>query len=114
MKALCEERLIDWHKKFSQFGINSISITGDSEFIDFHSLSNHNLIITTPEKWDSITRRWKENKRLIQMIKIFMIDEVHLLNEENRGATLEALVRLNIYGHIKTLIIYVLLFHLIN
>ncbi|XP_045476830.1 probable ATP-dependent DNA helicase HFM1 isoform X2 [Harmonia axyridis] len=92
MKALCEERLIDWHKKFSPFGINCISVTGDSDYMDFHSLSNHNLIITTPEKWDSITRRWKENKRLIQIIKLFMIDEVHLLNEENRGAALEVLV----------------------
>ncbi|KAL3273410.1 hypothetical protein HHI36_014856 [Cryptolaemus montrouzieri] len=92
MKALCEERLIDWHKKLSQYGINCISITGDSENIDFHNLSNHNLIITTPEKWDSISRKWKENKQFIQEIKVFMIDEVHLLNEEFRGATLEALI----------------------
>ncbi|KAK9883512.1 hypothetical protein WA026_001688 [Henosepilachna vigintioctopunctata] len=92
MKALCEERLIDWHKKFSSYGVTCISITGDSDYIDFQSLSNHNLIITTPEKWDSITRKWRDNKSFIQVVKLFMIDEIHLLNEENRGATLEVLV----------------------
>lgn len=92
MKSLCEERLVDWHKKFSSFGLNCISVTGDSDNVDFQSLCNHNLVITTPEKWDSLTRKWKDNVQLVNMVKLFMIDEVHLLNEDNRGATLEAIV----------------------
>ncbi|XP_044252465.1 probable ATP-dependent DNA helicase HFM1 [Tribolium madens] len=92
MKALCEERLVDWNKKFSNFGLNPISVTGDSENIDFQSLRNHNLIITTPEKWDCLTRKWRENLDLVEIVKLFMIDEVHLLNEECRGSTLETIV----------------------
>nr|XP_015837991.1 PREDICTED: probable ATP-dependent DNA helicase HFM1 isoform X3 [Tribolium castaneum] len=92
MKALCEERLVDWNKKFSNFGINPISVTGDSENIDFQSLRNYNLIITTPEKWDCLTRKWRENLDLVEIVKLFMIDEVHLLNEECRGSTLETIV----------------------
>lgn len=92
MKALCEERLNDWHVKFSNFGLNCISVTGDSDNIDGHRLLSHNLIITTPEKWDSLTRKWKDNKKLVEMVGLFMIDEVHLLNEEIRGSTLEAIV----------------------
>lgn len=92
MKALCEERVVDWHKKFSNFGINSISVTGDSDNIDFQSLLNHNLIITTPEKWDCLTRKWRENINLVEIVKLFMIDEIHLLNEECRGSTLETIV----------------------
>ncbi|RZB40049.1 ATP-dependent DNA helicase HFM1, partial [Asbolus verrucosus] len=92
MKALCEERLVDWHKKFANFGINCISVTGDSDNVEFQNLFNHNLIITTPEKWDCLTRKWKDNKKLVQVIKLFMIDEVHLINEECRGSTLETIV----------------------
>ncbi|XP_057652240.1 uncharacterized protein LOC130891474 [Diorhabda carinulata] len=92
MKSLCQERLIDWNKKFSHFGLNSICITGDSENAEFQNLIYHNLIISTPEKWDSLTRRWKEHGELVKVIKLFMIDEVHLLNEEDRGSTLEVIV----------------------
>lgn len=49
------------------------------------------IIITTPEKWDATTRRWKDNAALIGQIALVCIDEVHLLNEE-RGAVLEAVV----------------------
>ncbi|XP_049816941.1 probable ATP-dependent DNA helicase HFM1 [Aethina tumida] len=92
MKALCEERLADWHVKFSNFGLSCISVTGDSDYFDYSALNNYNLIITTPEKWDSITRKWRENVKLVEVIKLFLIDEVHLLHEDNRGSTLEVIV----------------------
>lgn len=93
MKALCEERLIDWHRKFSALGLKCISVTGDSDNFDIKDLNTHNIIITTTEKWDSLTRKWTDNMRLLRQIKLFMIDEVHLLNDETRGPTLEAIVK---------------------
>lgn len=96
MKALCEERLLDWHSRFNPFGISCIAVTGDSDIIDCQNLMSHNLVITTPEKWDIITRKWKSNKSLVEAIKLFMIDEVHLLNEDSRGPTLEAVVGVSI------------------
>lgn len=39
-----------------------------------------------------MTRRWRDNKSLVQMVRLFLIDEVHLLNDDSRGATLEAVV----------------------
>lgn len=96
MKALCEERLIDWHRKFTNFGLSCISVTGDSDNVDLQSLLIYNLIITTPEKWDSLTRRWRDNKKLADLVKLFMIDEIHLVGESNRGPTLEAVVSLTI------------------
>jgi ATP-dependent DNA helicase HFM1/MER3 len=57
------------------------------------------LIITTPEKWDAITRKWRDNISLISRISLILIDEVHLLNTEERGGTLEAVVsRMKIIG----------------
>lgn len=54
-------------------------------------LEKYHIIITTPEKWDSLTRNIQENP-IIKEVKLFMIDEVHLLNEETRGPILEAIV----------------------
>jgi ATP-dependent DNA helicase HFM1/MER3 len=45
------------------------------------------IIVTTPEKWDSTTRGWKDRKTLVSQIGLLLIDEVHLLKED-RGATL--------------------------
>lgn len=39
-----------------------------------------------------MTRRWRDNKALVQMVRLFLIDEVHQLNDETRGATMEAIV----------------------
>lgn len=50
------------------------------------------IIITTPEKWDMLTRRWRDHRQLVEVIKLFLIDEVHILNDETRGPVLEAVV----------------------
>ncbi|KAF5306946.1 hypothetical protein FQA39_LY00176 [Lamprigera yunnana] len=92
LKALCEERLTDWVPKFSHLGLNCISVTGDTDNFDVKSLTNHHLIITTPEKWDTLTRKWRVHKSFVSSIKLFMIDEVHLLHDDNRGATVEVIV----------------------
>ncbi|RUS86869.1 hypothetical protein EGW08_005348, partial [Elysia chlorotica] len=92
MKALCSERYTDWNNKFGNLGINCLEITGDTELDDFSKLVNANLICTTPEKWDSVSRRWKDNKTLFQQIQLFFIDEIHILNDPHRGATVEAVV----------------------
>ena len=67
LKALCYERHADWEEKFNQFGLKSIQVTGDSTIDDYAAIRNSNIIMTTPEKWDSITRRWREHSSLIQV-----------------------------------------------
>lgn len=39
-----------------------------------------------------LTRRWKDHRSLVEVIKLFLIDEVHILNDELRGPVLEAVV----------------------
>lgn len=92
VKALCTERMLDWHKKFSSLGITCAVVTSDTENFDCNFLENFKLILTTPEKWDSITRKWKDNTKLVEAVKLLMIDEVHLLNDETRGSVLEVIV----------------------
>ena len=90
-KALCSERQRDWQAKFGRVGLNCVELTGDTDATDLRNVQTANIIITTPEKWDSITRKWKDHEKLMRLIKLFLIDEVHILKED-RGATLEAIV----------------------
>lgn len=39
-----------------------------------------------------LTRRWRDHKNLVEVIKLFLIDEVHILNDAVRGPVLEAVV----------------------
>ena len=48
------------------------------------------MLVTTPEKWDVVTRK-SSTDVLIQLVKLLIIDEVHLLHDD-RGAVLESLV----------------------
>lgn len=90
-KSLCAERQRDWERKFRAFDVRCAELTGDTDQLQMRSVQSASIIITTPEKWDSVTRKWKDHAKLMQLIKLFLIDEVHMLKEE-RGATLEAIV----------------------
>jgi ATP-dependent DNA helicase HFM1/MER3 len=90
-KSLCSERLRDWSKKFSHLNLPCAELTGDTSQAEMSRVRNASIIITTPEKWDSITRKWSDHAKLVQIVKLFLIDEVHILKDP-RGATLEAIV----------------------
>jgi superfamily II RNA helicase len=95
-KALCEERYDDWSRRLRAMGlgIEVALVTGDA--IDpgtsFSELISAHFVITTPEKWDAMTRRWTENFYLMASIKLLLVDEVHFLCDENRGWCLETVV----------------------
>ncbi|PKY00800.1 P-loop containing nucleoside triphosphate hydrolase protein, partial [Aspergillus campestris IBT 28561] len=90
-KSLCSERFRDWNRKFHSLGLQCAELTGDTDHSQLRSVQSSQIIITTPEKWDSMTRKWKDHARLMQLVKLFLIDEVHILKEA-RGATLETVV----------------------
>ncbi|RAL59793.1 hypothetical protein DID88_000422 [Monilinia fructigena] len=91
VKSLCSERMRDWTKKFSHLNLPVAELTGDTSNAEMSRVGNASIIITTPEKWDSITRKWADYQKLLQLVKLFLIDEVHILKDV-RGATLEAVV----------------------
>ena len=59
--------------------------------MDKHPLDNHQMIVTTPEKWDVVTRKATGDVQLAQIVRLLIIDEIHLLHE-GRGAVIESLV----------------------
>ena len=78
MKALCKERMDDWSERFAPLGVRAREATGDSDEGEYMLLQEVDLLLTTPEKFDSITRHWRDNRRLVQLVHLFMIDEVRL------------------------------------
>jgi ATP-dependent DNA helicase HFM1/MER3 len=90
-KSLCAERYNDWQKKFGVLNLECAELTGDTDLGHLRDVQKASIIITTPEKWDSVTRKWKDHARLMQLVRLFLVDEVHILKDE-RGATLEAVV----------------------
>lgn len=90
-KALCSEKARDWEKKFNHMGLKCAELTGDTSQAEMRRVGEASIIVTTPEKWDSITRKWQDHRKLLQLVELFLIDEVHILKDV-RGATLEAVV----------------------
>ena len=90
-KSLCSERCKDWQQRFASLDLACAELTGDTTNASLKSVQGANIVITTPEKWDSMTRQWKDHLRLMQLVKLFLIDEVHILRD-SRGATLESVV----------------------
>ena len=48
------------------------------------------MIVTTPEKWDIVTRQG-EGRAYTQLVRLMILDEIHLLHDD-RGPVLESLV----------------------
>ncbi|KAB1275782.1 Activating signal cointegrator 1 complex subunit 3, partial [Camelus dromedarius] len=90
LKALVRERMDDWKVRIEEkLGKKVIELTGDVT-PDMKSIAKADLIVTTPEKWDGISRSW-QNRNYVKQVTILIIDEIHLLGEE-RGPVLEVIV----------------------
>ncbi|CAH8557491.1 unnamed protein product [Schistosoma turkestanicum] len=90
LKALVRERIDDWNIRIGQkLGKRVVELTGDIT-PDIQQLIRSDLIVTTPEKWDGISRSW-QHRSYVRQVALIIIDEIHLLGEE-RGPVLEVLV----------------------
>uniref|UniRef100_A0A2I3HQD8 Activating signal cointegrator 1 complex subunit 3 n=1 Tax=Nomascus leucogenys TaxID=61853 RepID=A0A2I3HQD8_NOMLE len=89
MEALAEQVYMDWYEKFQdRLNKKVVLLTGETS-TDLKLLGKGNIIISTPEKWDILSRRWKQRKN-VQNINLFVVDEVHLIGGEN-GPVLEVI-----------------------
>ena len=86
MKALVSEIVATFKKRLNYLGVNICEFTGDVHLTSSEFMKNC-LIVTTPEKWDVVSRKASE-KILIDSIKLVIIDEVHLLGDV-RGPVIE-------------------------
>eukprot|EP00210_Caulerpa_lentillifera_P001589 g1527.t1 len=90
LKALVRERLDDWGSKLCpRLGKKMVELTGDYT-PDIRALNSADIIISTPEKWDGISRNW-QSRSYVQRVGLMVIDEIHLLGAD-RGPIIEVIV----------------------
>ena len=69
MKALVRERVDDWNRRMERgLGKRVVELTGDSS-PDIRAIERADVIVTTPEKWDGISRSWQN--RLVICVRWF-------------------------------------------
>lgn len=89
MKALASEVTTSFSKRLDPLGLTVRELTGDMQ-LSKREMEKCQMIVTTPEKWDVITRKGGEVS-IAAKVKLIIIDEVHLLNDD-RGSVIETLV----------------------
>lgn len=86
-EALAELVYADWAAKFGQqLGRKVVLLSGETG-TDLKLLAKGQIIITTADKWDVLSRRWKQRKN-VQNIQLFIVDELQLIGGEE-GPVLE-------------------------
>eukprot|EP00466_Bigelowiella_natans_P005264 jgi/Bigna1/53194/estExt_Genewise1Plus.C_160133 len=89
MKSLAQEMVLNFGKRLKDYGIKVAELTGDSQLTK-SQIDETQLLIVTPEKWDIVTRKNGE-RTYTQLVKLVIIDEIHLLHD-SRGPVLESIV----------------------
>ncbi|CAK9033484.1 unnamed protein product, partial [Durusdinium trenchii] len=90
LKALARERMEDWEERFQRrLGKTVVELTGDFT-PDIDALERADVVVTTPEKWDGISRHW-QHRAYVRKVGLVIIDEIHLLGQD-RGPVLEVIV----------------------
>jgi pre-mRNA-splicing helicase BRR2 len=89
MKALVQECVQNFSKRLDPLHLVVRELSGDQS-LSGKEIQETNVIVTTPEKWDVVTRK-SMDRNFTQTVKLIIIDEIHLLHDE-RGPVLEAIV----------------------
>ncbi|CAM9812570.1 unnamed protein product [Ectocarpus sp. 6 AP-2014] len=89
MKALVQEVVGNFGKRLQSYGVTVKELSGDQS-LSRQQIQETQVIVTTPEKWDIITRK-AGDRTYTQLVRLVIIDEIHLLHD-NRGPVLESLV----------------------
>jgi len=90
MKALAAEIVQKMSKRLQWLGISVRELTGDMQ-LTRDEIQKTQMIVTTPEKWDVVTRKSTGDTELTQKVRLLIVDEVHILHEE-RGAVIESII----------------------
>lgn len=88
-KSLCQEIYKKWKNQLNFLTVGIL--TSDTSFLETEKVKKSSIIITTPEKWDLLTRKWHDYIKLFELVRLVLIDEIHTLGEV-RGATLEVIL----------------------
>lgn len=86
LKALANEKYKELRERYKDIKV-ALSI-GDIDSSDNY-LKDYDIVVCTAEKLDSLVRH---NAQWLKEIKVVVVDEIHMLNDTERGPTLEILI----------------------
>ena len=89
LKALVQEQVGNFGKRLGSYGIKVSELTGDRQLTK-QQIADTQIIVTTPEKWDVITRK-ATDMSYTNLVRLIVIDEIHLLHDD-RGPVLESII----------------------
>lgn len=89
LKALVQEQVGNFGKRLAEYGVTVSELTGDRQLTK-QQITETQIIVTTPEKWDVITRK-ATDLTYTNLVRLIIIDEIHLLHDD-RGPVLESIV----------------------
>ena len=89
LKALVQEQVGNFGKRLEPYGIKVSELTGDRQLTK-QQIADTQIIVTTPEKWDVITRK-ATDMSYTNLVRLIIIDEIHLLHDD-RGPVIESIV----------------------
>ncbi|MCQ9136916.1 DEAD/DEAH box helicase, partial [Streptomyces hilarionis] len=72
MKALVQEMVGNFSKRLEPFGVKVSELTGDSNLTK-QQITETQVIVTTPEKWDVITRK-SSYTSYTNLVRLIIID----------------------------------------
>ncbi|KRZ08826.1 U5 small nuclear ribonucleoprotein helicase [Trichinella pseudospiralis] len=82
LEPLCDIVYEKWELKFGKkMGKCVVILTGETA-VDLKLLAKGQVIISTPEKWDVLSRRWKQRKH-VQNVGLYIADDLHFVGGEN-------------------------------
>ena len=91
LRALTNEKEVEWQSLFHPLGFKVYVVSGERE-LEPSKVKSADIIISTPEKWDSASRKHSTTHPFVRAVSVIVIDEVHLLDSDERGGVLEALI----------------------
>jgi ATP-dependent DNA helicase HFM1/MER3 len=98
LRALVSEFADKVKRRFAAFaGLRVAAIVGEDAESDgggergLSRIAGADVIVTTPEKADAMTRGWGQSRAVLQAIRLVVVDEVHMVGSR-RGPALEAVL----------------------
>ena len=91
LRALTNEKEAEW-ARFEDLGYSVYVVTGERD-LNPRRAARADILVMTPEKADSATRKHDSPRyEFVTDVDLCVIDEVHLLDSDRRGAVLEVTI----------------------
>ncbi|PSQ11530.1 DEAD/DEAH box helicase [Halobacteriales archaeon QS_5_70_15] len=91
LRALTNEKEAEW-ARFEELGYSVYVVTGERD-LNPRRAARADILVMTPEKADSATRKHDTPRyEFVTDVDLCVIDEVHLLDSDRRGAVLEVTI----------------------